>query len=321
MRVFKTINDKFSEVGNTPFKLEKDIQSLLEKNVTSIFDFLFIKSEFTLGKYRIDTLCFNEEDNAFVIIEYKKGKSYSVIDQGYTYLQLLLNNKSAFTLLLSQYYNKVLKENDINWSQSKIIFISPHFNAYQRDSINFKNLPFELWEIKRFEDGTVTLDQHVASSKVSINDIANPSNTEEKDIKKNKTENDYVSIEDLLKKCSPETNDYWNKLSESMMDIGEVHFVVNKRNLTLATDKRKICYIDLYKDHINITIERGTIAIDGTKSKNFFNLDDPKNLAKEKQWTWKSGVKGNRYIIKLTHNTDINYVLFLIKQKYNQILV
>lgn len=316
MRVFKTKNEKLSEVGNLPFKLEKDIQSLLEKNVTSIFDFLFIKSEFTLGKYRIDTLCFNEEDNAFVIIEYKKGKSYSVIDQGYTYLQLLLNNKSAFTLLLSQYYNKVLKEDDIDWSQSKIIFISPHFNAYQRDSINFKNLPFELWEIKRFEDGTVTLDQHVASSKVSINDIANPSTAGEKNIRKKETENDFVSIEDLLKKCSPETIDYWNKLSESMMEIGEVHFIVASKNLILSTDKRRVCWIDLFKNHINITLGRGNIAVDGKKSKNFFDLDDPKNLALEYQWTWKSGVKGNRYNIKLTPNTDIDYVIFLIKQKY-----
>ena len=32
-----------------------------------------------------------------------------MIDQGYTYLQLLLNNKSDFLLTLSQHLNKVLK--------------------------------------------------------------------------------------------------------------------------------------------------------------------------------------------------------------------
>jgi RecB family endonuclease NucS len=53
----------------------------------------FIESEFRVEKYRIDTLCLDVENNSFVIIEYKKGSSYSVVDQGMTYLQLMLNNK------------------------------------------------------------------------------------------------------------------------------------------------------------------------------------------------------------------------------------
>ena len=36
-----------------------------------------------------------------------------------------------------------LKVDEIDWSQSKIIFVSPSFNSYQKDSVNFKNLPFE----------------------------------------------------------------------------------------------------------------------------------------------------------------------------------
>ena len=103
MKLYNYKNEKVSEVNQIPFKLEKEIQSLVEKNTESIFDLLFVQSELTVNKYRIDTLCFDEESNSFVIIEYKKGSSYSVIDQGYTYLQLLLNNKSEFLLVLSQH--------------------------------------------------------------------------------------------------------------------------------------------------------------------------------------------------------------------------
>ena len=113
MKLYNFKNEKVSEVNQIPFKLEKEIQSLVEKNTESIFDLLFIQSELTVNKYRIDTLCFDEESNSFVIIEYKKGSSYSVIDQGYTYLQLLLNNKSEFLLVLSQHFNKVLKMEDV----------------------------------------------------------------------------------------------------------------------------------------------------------------------------------------------------------------
>ena len=130
MKVFKLNNkSNLQEVEQLSFKLEKNIQDLVEKNTESVFNLKFIQSELSVDKYRIDTLCFDEENNSFVIVEYKKGSSYSVIDQGYTYLQLLLNNKSDFLLVLSQYFNKVLKMEDIDWSQSRIIFVSPSFNS------------------------------------------------------------------------------------------------------------------------------------------------------------------------------------------------
>lgn len=51
----------------------------------------------------------------------------------------------------------------------------------------------------------------------------------------------------------------------------------------------------------------------------FFNLDDPKNLAEERSWEWKSGVKGNVYVIKFDLKTDIDYIMFLLKQKYKSL--
>ena len=174
MKLFNTKNLLLNEVSNEPFKLERDIQELIEKNLDTIFGYLFISSELTVQKYRLDTLCFDEENNSFVIIEYKKGSSYSVIDQGYTYLQLLLNNKSEFLLTLSQYFNRVLKIEDVDWSQSRVIFISPSFNSYQMDSVNFKNLPFELWEINKFSNGVVILDQHHSTSQESIEFVSDP---------------------------------------------------------------------------------------------------------------------------------------------------
>ena len=117
MKLFNQKKGSVDEVKQVPFKLERDIQDLVEKNTNSIFNLLFIQSELRVDKYRIDSLCFDEENNSFVIIEYKKGSSYSVIDQGYTYLQLLLNNKSDFLLVLSQHFNKVFNTNEIDWSQ------------------------------------------------------------------------------------------------------------------------------------------------------------------------------------------------------------
>lgn len=319
MRLFKIQKNAFTEIYQSPFKLEQEIQSLIESNVTSIFEYLFIKSEFTVGKYRVDTLCFNEEENSFVLIEYKKGKNYSVIDQGYTYLQLLLNNKSTFTLLLSQYYNKVLKEKDIDWSQSKIIFISPSFNSYQRDSVNFKDLPFELWEIKKFEDGTVTLDQHHASSNISVNTIANPTKTKTDNLPVKESELS-CAFDELLEKSSTEIKNLWNIVSEALLQLDDVVLKLNKKHVTLKFERFAICYIDLLKNEIKLQIERGSESPNGIKTKNFFSIDDPKQIVSEQEWSWRSGTKGYRYTLRIDTTSDIDYIMFLIKQKYQNVL-
>ena len=48
---------------------------------------------------------------------------------------------------------------------------------------------------------------------------------------------------------------------------------------------------------------------------NFFHPNDPKNFAEERSWEWKSGVKGNVYVIKFDLKNDIDYTMFLLKQK------
>ena len=97
--------------------------------------------------------------SSFVIIEYKKDRNVTAIDQGYAYLALLLNNKADFILLYNENMNKSLRKNDIDWSQSRIIFVSPNFTNYQRKAIEFKDLPIELWEIKKYTNDLVSLNQ------------------------------------------------------------------------------------------------------------------------------------------------------------------
>jgi len=56
MKLFDITSKKVEEVEQLSFKLEKDIQNLIEPNVETFFGLKFIKSEFTVDKYRIDTL-------------------------------------------------------------------------------------------------------------------------------------------------------------------------------------------------------------------------------------------------------------------------
>ncbi len=158
MQLFNIKHDKLNSIDEQPFKLEKDIQNLFEKNLQTISNLKFVKSEFAVKDYRIDPLAYDTEANAFVIIEYKKGSNLSVIDQGVTYLNLMLEYKANFIIEYNESCKENLKRNQIDWSQSRIIFVAPAFTEYQKQSTNFKDLPIELWEIKKFENNLISIN-------------------------------------------------------------------------------------------------------------------------------------------------------------------
>lgn len=70
------------------FALEKDLQSLIEKNLETVFNSRLVATEFsTCARHggRIDSLALSEEDNP-VIIEYKKAESSGLVNQSLFYL-------------------------------------------------------------------------------------------------------------------------------------------------------------------------------------------------------------------------------------------
>jgi hypothetical protein len=317
MKVFKTKDKGVEYVEIHPFKLEKEIQDLVEKNTETFFNLEFVRSEFPIGEFRIDTLCFNNETNSFVIIEYKKGNSYSVIDQGYSYLSLMLNNKSEFIIEYNERLNKNLRRDDVDWTQSRIIFISQSFSSYQKNSVNFKNLPFELWEIKRFKNDTIVLNQQISNSKENIDTL---SNIESGSVIEGVTKQIQVVDEEFHKsKLDLETKEKWIELKERILGLENVSIDIIKPYISFSGQTKKLCFCNFRKNFISVEILRGNINPDGSKSKNFFNLDDPKGISEEGSWEWKSGVKGNLYKIRLDKNSDLDYIMFLINQKYKSI--
>ena len=316
LKLFKSKSNSLEDVDSIPFQKERDIQNLIENNVNTVFGLAMIKSEFSVGNYRIDTLCYDEERNSFVIVEYKKGSSYSVIDQGFSYYQLMLNNKSDFILVLSQHLGKVLSVKDIDWGESRIIFISPSFNTYQKDSVNFKNLPFELWEIKRYSNDTIVLNQHKSNSKEEIQSL---NGTGQDIINEVKKEVKSYTFEEHYQKTNDEALEKYIQLKELLEELGDVEFGSKKMYISLLYQNTTIAYFNFQKQRMRIDVMRGNENVDGTFSKKFFELDDPKSISKSGSWVWKTGVKGHYYHISLDSSSDVDYLMFLLKQKYSSL--
>jgi hypothetical protein len=98
VRIYSVNGTKLAEIPEEQFPLERQIQKLTEANLDKIFSLEIVHSEFDLHGLRIDMLAFDREASAFVIIEYKKDRNFSVVDQGVAYLNLMLNNKADFIL-------------------------------------------------------------------------------------------------------------------------------------------------------------------------------------------------------------------------------
>ena len=178
------------------FKNKREIQRLTENNLEELFNLKFIASNFQVENLRIDTLAFSEETNSFVIIGYKNTKNYSVIDQGYSYLALLLNNKDEFVLRYNQTLNQKLVKEDFDFSKTRVMFIAPGFNVYQLNAVQFSDISFELWKVSKFSNDMVEFDKvNEDDVTASLSQITNEDKSVTKDVNK-LTEKDY--FKDLL---------------------------------------------------------------------------------------------------------------------------
>jgi predicted transport protein len=301
MKLYKINGEKISSLSSITFKLEKDIQSLIEKNLEELFNIQFIKTELTIKNFRIDTLGYNKETNSFVIIEYKKEKNFSVIDQGYTYLSLLLNHKAEFVLEYNENINHQIKRDDVDWSQSKVIFISPSFTEYQKHSVNFRDVPFELWEIKQFENNLLSLTQHKNTSTESISSVEVLNGGVVKEV----TKEIKVYTEDYhfdRRNANDTIKELYSILKDRITSLGEVDVVPRS---TYIGFKRRTNFVD-------IDFQKGNLWlwINLPKGK----LDDPKCLSRDIS---SIGHYGNGdYELKVFPETDLDYVMFLINQSY-----
>ena len=308
-QLFKLKNNHLTPLDSVPFKLEKEIQNIIEGNTEELFGLKMVKSEFTVGDFRLDSLCFDEETKSFVIIEYKRDKSYSVIDQGYSYLSTMLNNKSDFVLEFNENLEDTLKRDQVDWSQSRIIFVSTSFSSYQKTSVNFKDVPFELWEISRFSNDTVSLNQMSSTSKESIKSVGKVKGT----VIKNVSEEIEVYDEDSnLNNVTNEVKDLYFELKERVSNWEDVGFRY-KRNYISILNKNKVkIYLKVQKNQIKIhLIRRIDFKGDVTSQKVKFNIKDPDNLFELKKSSHKE-----QYEYFLKNEKDLDYLVMLLKQKY-----
>mgnify|MGYP004546357053 FL=1 len=283
------------ELKQNDFKNEKELQSYFEKHLQKILGYKFIETEFTVGNFRIDTLSYDEESKSFRIIEYKNVKNHSLVDQGYTYLKLLLERKADFVLKFNEKNNSNLKLSDIDWSQSRIIFVSPIYTSYQLNATDFKNIPVDLIKVTRYEEEIVDIEFIKKTSNVKVEDVEIESEQQEvnKEIK-------VYTEDDHLNKVSLSTKKLYEILKERILELDDIDVEVKKVYIAFK-GRRNIVDVEFTQNklRLDINMKKGT-------------LNDPLGITRD---ITSIGHWGNGdYRVEISNEDDIDNVMPLIKQ-------
>ena len=298
MILYNNNSNKLIQVKEKPFKLEREIQNIFEINLQEIMNLQLVKSEFTIKNKRIDTLAFDKQTNAFIIIEYKRDKNYSVVDQGLTYLNIMLQNRAEFILTYNETLNQVLHSKDVDWTQSRVAFVSPSFTENQISASDFKDLGIELWEIKQFENNIISVNSIKKSNSAQSIKPLLENNESFKEVKENIK---VYTEEDHYKNGSDTTIELYEKFKSSIFNLADNIEIVPQKFYIAFKKGSNITDIEMQKKGLKIFIN----AKYGT-------IDDPKNITKDVS---NIGHRGNgEYQIQIENDDDLEYIMSLIKQ-------
>ncbi len=300
MILFRTNTDgTVSQVKEKSFKLEREMQQLFERNLGTIMGLELVKSEFTIKNRRIDTLAFDPQTRAFVIIEYKRDRNMSVFDQGITYLNLLLQNKADFLVEYNERGGQQLRRTDVDWSQTRVVFVSTNFTENQIQATDFRDFSIELWKVQRYENGQIAVSPiqksaNAASVKLLGNDNATL-----------KTVSDEIKTyteENLLEDKSEDVVALYERFRTAILDLADgIEVKPQKWYVAFKQNGRNIVSVEVQKKGLKLYIN----AKQGS-------LDDPKHIARDVSDTGHLST-GDYAIDKIMDDSNLEYIMSIVK--------
>ena len=306
MGIYANKQGTLNPIKELPFKLEKEIQLLFQQNLNTIMGLVLVKSEFFIKNKRIDTLAFDPQSKAFIIIEYKRDKSIGVVDQGFIYLNLMLENKADFLLELLE-HNKSLKKqlphDKVDWSQIRVVLVSPSFTENQKEAINSKGIAkgvtIELWEVKKFENQTVSITP-IKRSKSA--ESIKPITQQNKELKAVQDEIKVYTEDDHLIRPTDKIKELYELLRNRIITLADdIEVVPQKIYIAFRKDKKNFTYLHLQRKNIKIWLNApwGEIA-------------DSKGISSDVSNKGHYGY--GDYEIKMKDDTQLEYILSLLKE-------
>ncbi|WP_232508345.1 DUF5655 domain-containing protein [Qipengyuania flava] len=153
-----------SELVGGAVDLERSLQSRFEENLEALLGVRFLASEYRITDGRMDTLGIDEND-APVIIEYKRSSNENVINQGLFYLNWLVDHKGDFELLVQRELDMEAAQS-IDWNGPRLICIANNFTKYDEHAVRQMNRNIDLIRYKEFPPDLLLLEQLTSTTAI-----------------------------------------------------------------------------------------------------------------------------------------------------------
>ena len=283
------------------FPTEKDLQTFVERHLDTLLQLRFIATEFVINEHnRIDTLAYDEESNAFVVIEDKNVRNSSLVDQGFAYLSAILDRKEKLVLKFNLVTGESRTERDFEWSQSRIVFISPEFTERQISATSFGDMPFELYELRKYGN---TYSWRNLTKKIRDKTPRPSMSKKHAEVNDPLSEIKVYSEDDIIDESSPAYSQYL-QIKEKVMELSDVSISVLKSGIKFKINGKRFGEINergVGKTKFDVLIANGDLIKDPTGI-----LIDISN----RKW----GNLKHRIIVE--PGTDVDAVFYLLKQSY-----
>ena len=152
------IKGNVSEYQSGTVNLEKELQTVIENNMTSFFGVTFLDTEYCITDGgRMDSIGI-DENNCPVIFEYKRSIKDNVINQGLFYLNWLLDHKDSFKVLVIEKLG-LEASNKIDWTRPRIICVANDFTKYDESAIKQMDRNISLIRYRKFGDDLLMFEQ------------------------------------------------------------------------------------------------------------------------------------------------------------------
>ncbi|MBT5711434.1 DUF91 domain-containing protein [Candidatus Poribacteria bacterium] len=158
MKLFRVEGRAVAEMPGRTAGLERDIQRLVEANSEELLGVRFLESEYPAGQDGgiIDTLGIDENHRP-VIIEYKRRSNPNIINQGLSYLNWLMDHRSAFSLRVRDTYGREVAEG-VDWRNPRLLCIAGGFSKQDTDAVRQMGRAIDLIRYALYDDDVLLLE-------------------------------------------------------------------------------------------------------------------------------------------------------------------
>ncbi len=257
-----TLDGKVEEIIPSTVILEKQLQTLIERNMETMFGVKFLKSEYIISDGRMDSIGI-DENNCPVIFEYKKSSNANVINQGLFYLDWLLDHKADFKLLVMEQFGTDLADK-IDWSYPCVICIANDFTKYDLHAINQMQKNIKLVKYRKYEQNLIGFEFLNSPKTKAI--IPN-----DDEMKKDGNSSTHIA---KLKNVPKSIKDLYEQVCEFIEEFDD-EIISNQLKYYIAYKKiQNVACIEINKKFviINLKLDPNTVAFEEGFSRDMRNI-------------------------------------------------